>query len=122
MLLACRFWRVAAVSSRRRDSSPSRATAAGSRRYGGRRRQAGGSLGWALDLNDILDRWANVTYVCSDSMDVNGYPPMQTIENHAPVALADLSFVTCLERTPLGEAWKVETADGRAHFCQFLPP
>jgi hypothetical protein len=39
-----------------------------------------------------------------------------------PVTLADLSFLSCLERTKLGETWTVRTPAGKKAVCQFLLP
>jgi len=46
-------------------------------------------------------------------------PPPTTEES--PWNLADLTFLTCKERTELGEIWEVRTPDGQSHRCQFLP-
>src|SRR5262245_36785940 len=55
-------------------------------------------------------------------MDMMDLSPMHNVTNQFPVALNDLTFQTCVERTPLGEAWHVHAPDGRLHLCQFLPP
>ncbi len=39
----------------------------------------------------------------------------------SPLRLEDLSFLTCIDRTPLGEIWKVRTPGGKAYLCQVLP-
>jgi hypothetical protein len=40
----------------------------------------------------------------------------------AAMTLEDLSFLSCLDRAPLGETWLVRTRGGKQHLCQFLPP
>jgi hypothetical protein len=37
-------------------------------------------------------------------------------------SLAGYRFVSCLERNPLGEVWKVQTPRGKLQIAQFLPP
>jgi Protein kinase domain len=39
----------------------------------------------------------------------------------SPLRLEDLTFLTCIDRTPLGEIWKVRTPGGKTYLCQVLP-
>ena len=38
------------------------------------------------------------------------------------LGVADLTFITRIDKTDFGESWLAKTPDGKAHICQFVPP